>query len=42
MKQNFSYQHVKSEAFCGFKAIEDQSGLNFFIAEAAFAWVLSY
>ncbi|HAT72442.1 MAG TPA: hypothetical protein DCS63_06475 [Elusimicrobia bacterium] len=29
----FEYQHVKREAFCGFKAAKDQAGLTYFLAE---------
>lgn len=30
---NFTYQHLKPETFRGFKAVKDNSGLTFFIAE---------
>lgn len=30
---NFTYQHIKPDAFRGFKALKDESGLTFFIAE---------
>ena len=30
---NFIYQHIKPESFRGFKAVKEDSGLSFFIAE---------
>jgi len=30
---NFEYQHIKREAFRGFKATKDQAGLTYFLAE---------
>lgn len=30
---SFEYQHIKREAFRGFKAVKDQAGLTYFLAE---------